>query len=248
MQPEKNYSEYLKNKSVILVGPARYLVGQNKGEEIDNFDIVVRMNTSLPIPKKYEKDLGSRTDVLYHRLSGNIFPTAEDIKNWNDVGVKWVVTKAQKTNNRSKKFKDLIKNYDIAWETSYKVADEIKKYVERTPNQGLITILHLLNYSIKSLMVMGCDFYATGYHLGYKGITSEKEIEKIRVKSREGKLHNNPSQIIYLSKIWKDEPRFDVDEVLEKILTSKDVLTQFGAQSQKIKEVGAKTKKKKKNK
>ena len=51
----KEYRKYLKDKNVILVAPAAYLIGRNMGEEIDNYDIVVRINNSLPIPKNWRK-------------------------------------------------------------------------------------------------------------------------------------------------------------------------------------------------
>ena len=37
--------------------------GSGKGKEIDEYDIVVRINKGFPIEKGLESDLGSRTDI-----------------------------------------------------------------------------------------------------------------------------------------------------------------------------------------
>ena len=42
--------------------------GSGKGKEIDEYDIVVRINKGFPIEKGLESDLGSRTDIHYHCL------------------------------------------------------------------------------------------------------------------------------------------------------------------------------------
>ena len=39
--------EFLKNKSVALVGPAKYLSCSNYGVEIDSHDVVVRINRGI---------------------------------------------------------------------------------------------------------------------------------------------------------------------------------------------------------
>ena len=73
--------------------------------------------------------------------------------------------------------------------------------------------------TIKSLVVIGMDFYQTGYYLGYKNLNNEEQIEKIRKINQSGKFHDMVSQIKYLAKIWKEDDRLKVDDVLEKILT-----------------------------
>jgi hypothetical protein len=57
----------LNNKRVAIVGPAAYLMGENKGEEIDNYDVVIRPNAFSVLPSLY-KDYGSRTDIMFHNM------------------------------------------------------------------------------------------------------------------------------------------------------------------------------------
>jgi len=53
----------LKNKTVALVGPASSLKGQQKGQYIDSFDYVVRINYANI---QSVLDAGSRTDIVYY--------------------------------------------------------------------------------------------------------------------------------------------------------------------------------------
>jgi hypothetical protein len=62
---DKQYYDYLKNKRIIMVGPAPYLEGQKLGKEIDSYDVVVRINHGILLSKNNPEDYGSRTDVLY---------------------------------------------------------------------------------------------------------------------------------------------------------------------------------------
>ena len=57
------------NKTVALVGSAGYLSDYSFGKEIDNHDIVVRVNKGVDIVNNTSfLKLGSKTDVLYHHL------------------------------------------------------------------------------------------------------------------------------------------------------------------------------------
>jgi len=56
--------KYVKDKRVAVIGNASNTKGGGKGEEIDSFDVVIRIN--LWLPKEEEKvDIGSRTDLFY---------------------------------------------------------------------------------------------------------------------------------------------------------------------------------------
>lgn len=57
-------NEIFENKKVIIVGPANNLIGLNKGDFIDSFDIVCRLNDSYIISDERQKDYGKRCDIL----------------------------------------------------------------------------------------------------------------------------------------------------------------------------------------
>ena len=70
----KELEEYFKGKSVAIVGPAPDLIGQNKGAEIDEYDIVCNVGEMFNIndPINY----GHKCDVLFL----GCFPNLEDHK------------------------------------------------------------------------------------------------------------------------------------------------------------------------
>ena len=61
---------YLKDKRVAFVGPASYLVGKGKGELIDSYDVVVRIQPEI----WNTEDFGSRTDIVQSCLNSAYSP------------------------------------------------------------------------------------------------------------------------------------------------------------------------------
>ncbi len=62
------FSEIVQKKRLTIVGPARTLIGSNKGKWIDSHDVVIRFNDAFEYfadPQRFSVDIGSRTDVLY---------------------------------------------------------------------------------------------------------------------------------------------------------------------------------------
>ncbi len=63
-----DFTRMVAGKRVVVVGPARTLVGQGRGAEIDCYDVVVRLNESIVYgasePSAY-RDVGARTDICY---------------------------------------------------------------------------------------------------------------------------------------------------------------------------------------
>ena len=57
------FENYLKDKSVAIVGNGPYEIGTAHGEEIDNHDIVIRFNRFI-INDNFKKDYGSKLNVI----------------------------------------------------------------------------------------------------------------------------------------------------------------------------------------
>jgi hypothetical protein len=70
----KELAEYFKGKSVAIVGPAPDLIGQNKGIEIDEYDIVCNVGEMFNINDTI--NYGEKCDVLFL----GCFPNLEDHK------------------------------------------------------------------------------------------------------------------------------------------------------------------------
>lgn len=231
-----DYLRFLADKKIVLIGPSEYLTGLGLGPFFDSFDLIVRMNLSCPTPKNLHKDIGSRTDVLYHVLLRTshcdavpeLFQahTAEDIIDWKNDGVKWVVAKLSVDTDRTKKFARANKNI-IPWITVPSVSyRNLKIRLGTAPNMGTIAIDHMLTSDLKELHVYGCDFHASGYYVGYGGFDEEQAKNGIgghgfwgqRKDFTTKRPHKLEPQLKYLANIYNRDKRFKPDDVLKKLL------------------------------
>jgi len=222
-ETELKYFNFLKGKNIVIVGPAGYLENEEKGKEIDSFDIVIRLNQAIPINNS--KSRGTKTNVLYHTLFSKplIYKDQKYIKNkdlingndvsiWKNQGVKWVVTYEhglwRKRIRLVKKYLD--KMFWITIPSSF--CSIIRNDMGTIPNTGVYAILHVLCAEIKSLYVLGFDFHATGaYYCNDIGTFSS-------MMEMSEQWHDTKMQIDFLYDLWKNENRLSVDYVLEKIL------------------------------
>lgn len=218
---EKKYSEYLKDKHIVLVGPALYLAGQCRGGEIDKFDVVVRMNNTFSVVEQHKDDIGSRLDVLYLNFHAKFYPQRNDIARWAKKEMQYIITQGALRSSRVQQL-DYANNGLISIVSMGNIRNLISREVEKRPNMGLTAIIHLLTFPIKTLTVMGCDFYQTGYVSGYRGMDDEGAK---KAKDDQHK-HDMPSQIEYLSGIWQVDDRLVVDDNLRFLLSNKNMINQ----------------------
>lgn len=69
-KPSVELETYLSGKRVALVGPAPYLIGHGRGPEIDNYDVVVRVQPEI----FSEEDYGNRIDIIQSCLNSSYSP------------------------------------------------------------------------------------------------------------------------------------------------------------------------------
>lgn len=55
-------ADFVRGKKVAIIGNSQKL--RDKGEEIDAFDVVVRMNRAWDLPIQMKQDVGSKTDIV----------------------------------------------------------------------------------------------------------------------------------------------------------------------------------------
>jgi len=183
----KELEKYIEGKRVAVVGPAPYLRDLNKGPEIDDYDVIVRIQHDIPNPADY----GSRTDVVQSCLNSNYGPPL--IKHIRSLAhedrPKFVIcndTASETKDDGSWAFVDEIyedvlselqvpfihlKNNDGTWDR-WALYWEIyprqhveffgtEEYTWNTSNfnSGYGALNYLLRYPIKELGVFGMDFY-----------------------------------------------------------------------------------------
>lgn len=207
------YEQYLSGKDIALVGPAKYLQGQNKGDLIDWHDVVVRVNSH----KIYgREDYGSRTDVLYHGV-WNAFRKRKQKKLIQELRgiekcVQWVVFRNSEW--QAATVRKITPYLGTPWTVIEPEYHDLFKKIcppRGTVNTGVAAIIHLLSFDIESLSVYGFDFYQTGVFDGH-GDPEENQ----STQERNENSHDTGAQIEYLSRL--NDERFLPDNELDAVL------------------------------
>lgn len=195
----------LKDKKVIVVGPASYLEGSKKGNFIESFDVVVRLNNGYDIHESYIEDVGKRTDVLYHCLWGPHFPNSIPHLNQkvkylkcsypNILPFSLDIGKFNKVNRDRIKFEP----YQLS---KY---EELFNILESRPNTGTSAIYDLMSYEIKSLHISGITMFDGGYLKKYRNSHVHSSREEVEMENKKFKIHNIQSQIEFLKVFLKNE-------------------------------------------
>ena len=235
---DQQYSNFLKDKKVVIIGPAQYLTTKSFndfGEKIDNdFDVVVRLNRGMELIENYSSNIGTRTDVLYnclieHKDNGGLI----DINNIKNNNIEWVCTipnsdmtgKCYNNDLHSMVNPDtvnLIKqnfNFHVMDFTLY---GELNKNVNCRSNTGYAAIFDVLYHDVKSLFITGFSFYLDAFAPGYKeGCSRDEDI--FAKDCFTSKRHNQLNQWNYARSALKNNLRVDFDPVLTKILSQESL-------------------------
>ncbi len=216
-----------RNKRIIIIGPAETSLTYLSGDEIDRFDYIVRVNKSPLSLEGKEKQIGSRTDILYHCFSedpidggGKIdFELLEKQKN------KYIIYSYAVPMLERIFFKTVLKyKQKIFYRVKSDFFNEIKKYYPaKQPTTGLQALIHLMNSEFKELHITGFTFFRTNYLSGYtideinnSEESRKNQIEKFGAHSYDGELNlfkkyyfeNKNKNIIldeFLSELVKDK-------------------------------------------
>lgn len=239
-----NYSEFITNKSIALVGPADYLslIKEENLKKINSCDVVVRINCGFNLIKDHPGILGTRTDFLYNTLLDDcINGGVIDVQEISKSGIKHIRTvpksdlKGIATGNEPNINKD--ETYaKIQWlqqhcniETSmvdYKFFNDISRKVDCRPTTGVVAIYDILNFNPKSLYVCGFSFYLGGVMKGYWGGDKPGGILETRNRTEEEEAERafNSTRHVHRN-IWKhakdtllSNNKVELDEVMMNIL------------------------------
>ena len=228
----------VENKVVAIVGPAKYMSGSNYGAEIDSHDLVVRINRGIESTKKYPRDIGKRTEILYSCLieraqqAGKIDP--QSLK--GSYGVKHIVAPPvsdMKGFSNGTRYHSLVKKETIkALSSLFQMSiidqdlnNEIAKEIKCKPNTGFLAIYHLLSMNPKSLKVYGFSFYLDGFIPGQKsGVENEKKCteQEFADMAFNSKRHVQVDMWRYAKRTLVNDPRIRLDPVLKEILNMKE--------------------------
>jgi len=190
-----SFAGLVTGKRVVLAGPARTLLGRNRGEFIDSFDVVVRFNDTfehLPIPKTLARDIGTRTDILYANqviLRKNILERPKRLQRrflalCADEGIRYLVCTNNSLNYNPegqpqdgcpgsdrpviKDFTHLLRSHSS--QVGFRVVSAASEFLIRSmsghwPRTGFVALLDLLGFNVNHLHVSGMTLYHGGGHL-----------------------------------------------------------------------------------
>lgn len=236
---DEEYGDYLKGKRVIMVSHAASMVDSNQGEFIDSYDVVVRINDSIPLPEGLEKDIGTKCDILYSSLAPQFRLTKEKLyQPLLDAGVKVVVRPTPLKMGRIDEIKLSSHNVSYWYErlvTALEDVDLAVRVVGREPYRthtirtngklpltGFASLWDLLEFDITEMYMIGFNFFVGGsyeqYHANPKS-ENQKEAWKEGTGLYKGRYHVVAPQIRYLKELIKKDDRIKYDKTLEYVLS-----------------------------
>jgi hypothetical protein len=223
------YGSYLKGKRVAIIGPAPSILNSKQAEELDKFDVIVRLNKALPVPTELRPDIGSRTDVLYNCMN----PSPEcggiiDIDLLHRERVKYLIAPyAPYKDHRYKGDVYAFAKRNLQHKTPVNFCHISPTYFARLmeiiklPNTGVNAILDILQHDIKELYITGLTFFKGGYIKQYRGYSESQVLARMAKYN----LHDQDRQLHYMKKILAFNPRVKMDKALTDIIYAIEPVT-----------------------
>ena len=222
----KKYAKFLKGKKICIVGPAPHINGSGSGEEIDSYDIVVRLNKGYLLPKEYQQDIGESCDIIYQtcmpRDYMGITMPIEELKG----STKWICCSCPDKIHKHH-IKDFIKYVDgrigvhimnkKKWDKYAIKLARSNSIVISPPTSGFSAIIDLLRYDIEEMYIVGMTFFqkrGKNNEVYYPGYPTNDPTHSRRKKSK----HNYSKEMKVFKKIFAKDGRIKCDPILQKLI------------------------------
>ena len=166
---DRKFNQYVKGKSVVVVGSASYLENHKKGDFIEGFDIIVRLGPGWKPPETSYEVMGKRTNIRWH--SGHEFPETSgmwEMDKMVDYGVEYACVQYPRYLDYFhwdvKKFEKYNEKYNMPFHnwSDLELYLSLHHYLGTRLNLGMAAVTDLLFYDIKKLHMTGFSFYAKG--------------------------------------------------------------------------------------
>lgn len=227
----QSFSNLIKNQRVIIVGPSITVQECNLGNFINSFDVIIRLNKSLPVPRKMHPHIGNRTDILYNSLNTSDYPgenrfSPHFLKKQKVKYLRCPYPPISPFTNDIKSFyRKSNKIIDFGHiDTTY--YGKLEYCLGTRPYTGTCAIADLLHSGVKELFVMGIDFYTYKHSFYYRNV-SERKLAKLRNNN----IHRRRPQINLIRRFYLLDTRLIVDNILDEILLEKYDSLYYGIKS-----------------
>lgn len=238
MTTKDGYTDLIRDKRVALVGPAKYMENTQWGREIDDHDVVVRINRGIESIETFGDSIGTRTDILYSCLIEKAQQTGVLVPQIlaNEYKIKWIVAPPHsdmKGRAGRTRFHDMV-NIKKVREIEKLIPVDIVDHVFHTslagkvvckPNTGFMAIYDLLRHNPTTLSVYGFSFYLDGFITGQKsGVEREKNCteQEFADMAFNSKRHVQKNMWEYAKTTLLGSDVVRPDPVLRKILDLQD--------------------------
>ena len=208
LENDKKFSDYIKDKSIIIVGPAQTLIDSNWGEFIDGHDIVVRFNGYRPDQdefksNKFTKDYGKKCHIMYVNGEQDREFGPFDTKSWSEHGLKWLNLKSE--HGHTHLYRENVNVRVVG--TKPRPCDSALI--------ALIAINDLLEYKPKLISVTGMDFNQGAKLNGYKSMYVPG-YEKFPERQGHSDHQFEPNKMAMRK--WMIDGKIQCDDVLKDVL------------------------------
>lgn len=227
-QYDENFSNMLRGKRVVIVGPSPSLEGSGMGKKIDEFDIVVRINKAFPLEEGQSDDIGSRTDIHSHCLheSENCGgPVRYKEMKEQDVFMIACYPKISPFAGDVNRFQQRNKEWNIPHHIiNLEYYKKLNNWLGTRPNSGILTIYDIVAQDVKELYITGFTFFRDGWRKSYKDIQvvlgpnpTEAKINEWR-KGQFNGVHIQKPQEDAIRDLYINDDRVQIDDVMKEIL------------------------------
>lgn len=235
MKTKIDYSLFLKDKKVAVVGPSKSaLFTKDNGNKIDSYDVVIRINQGLDLISLNKDSFGTKVDVLYNSLdyspdSGGIINSQKLYQH----GVNYICSPYAEYEgfhnpiiySIDSYLKSSLYNHFSIRFIDRGLYDSIKHGANSRVNSGLGTIVDILSFDISELYITGIDFYRSSYFKGYTPSrnrnNTKKEIEEeLEIYQYNDCLHHNPDRqyMFFKDRLVANDKRIKLDSFMGKII------------------------------
>lgn len=238
-QMDESFADYVRGKSIAIVGPAATAIGREQGHIIESCGLVARVK-SFMYPDEMKIDLGSRTDILYtteardrvdiqeykeynHPVTGNKTYKYEKFSGYDQYNdIEFVVSTYPQDEWFADRFvpqledlrrSDVVKCRFVNSEHYFKAKAQTNR-----PNSGFSAIVDMLSFDIDSLHIFGLDFHRSMYRKSYQNSLYTHETIKgdtLSQWSDQGDSHQPDLQYQYFKhNVWGKDTRVKPDQAL----------------------------------
>ena len=194
---EKDFKDHIKSKSIALVGPG--YSNKKNGEEIDKFDLVIRLNLFNDYNNTDKKLFGSKTNIIY--FNGEMYRKIEKNGISDFHRDKYLCSRL-----------DFSDRYQLDHNRSTR-----KLNLNLSGTNGFIQdiIIDLMHYDFKKLKLFNIDFFLNK-NLYFSDYSKQGDMKKHKMFLTQSKL-DLFSNINFIRNLEKSGI-IEVDEVLKNIL------------------------------